>query len=1481
MMRPRNFKNLFCLFLLFFFLTLDAQVKNTNYQIGITTGTFTPEISSKKELEIVNADTFGNTYYKILQFYSIPTETIRKQWEKQGLKLMDYLPGNAYFAAIDASYDLKQIASSIRSVINVDNRFKLEESVFSKGIPTHAIKEGSAELIISYYQGIDGKDISLKLKEIGIKVISLNESVNQINISIKPNRLNELVALPFVQFINAVTTEPVLEGEDYRNTTARSNYLNTGYNGLNYNGSGVTLAVGEGGTLIDEVDAKGRIVLEENSGEPTHHKTIVFRSMAGAGNWDASNRNQAWGANIVSTGSNENYGSLFNSHQVLYTNHSFGWSVSGGYNSRARNHDLLLANYPQHLVLYSAGNSGTSTGYAPYNINSWANITGPSKMNKNMVTVGSLLVNDAKSTGSSNGPMYDGRIAPQIVVEGSEGTSLAAPKATGIFGMLAQVYKDQHSAAVPASSLLRAIVFNTADDIENQGPDFKTGFGRINARRAYDAMTNNQYLSSSISNQQTNQHVIVIPPNTTQVKAMIVWPDVAAAINANPAIVNDLNIVLKDPNNNSYNPWVLDASLPSSDGKLNAVAVRGVDHINTMEQVTVDNPASGNWTLEVSGFNVPSGPQSYFIAYEFLKNEVKLMYPLQGDRMNSKEQYQLKWDSAGNAETFTLEYQLDNGAWVTIATGYDASSRNYTWTAPLVSGVHTIKFRIKKGNLISESGTNYIGQLVENLKITKGCNDVVTLKWSPLNDVTSYKIYRLGAKYMEEVTSNITFNGSSAVLTGQSTTAKEYYTVSPLTGTLEGQKSLTITKEIGDFNCVGINWTGNVSTDWFDAGNWDLGSVPTENNSVGIPSSPPNQPLIANAGAVCLNITIDTGASLSMDNNSAFTLSVGGDWINNGQFNSGIGIVDFVNNNFYQEISGNSKTNFYILKLTKGSVDKVLETTSLIELKAASNPLNITSGTFKLSSASTIKPFTSAAGANLSGLKGLWNNGGIINYDNINWFLNAGLLRISAGIINMGTNANANITYLNNGRLIIENGTLNMTGRFLPNSSTSSGIYSQSGGTLNLKAQGSAAFDLNANTSFTMSGGLITIAKRSSHSNYDMKISSNTRSVSGGTVQIGDDTTPVNQIIRISSLAPIYNLVVNTNNNPTAQIVDDNFTVNNVYINGGSLNANGFNMNVGGNWTNNANFIAGGGAVTFDGVSAQNLAGNATSIFNNLILKNNNGINLSGTVNATINGELTLASGVITTGNNTLIIGANGSVSRTSGHIFGKLQKTIPVGSNVKANFEIGDAVITNYAPVNLTFNSVVTSGSLTANTVDADHPSISNSNLNTGKSVNRYWTLNNLGIVFTNYDATFSFLSSDLDPSTNWNNLICGKFNAPVWSYPTIGNKTASSLQIVNANSFSDFQLSENSGFLNTDNLNKENRDVTIYPNPVLDKLYLSTSKTIEKIEIYSISGGLVKTFDKPQKSIDVKELLEGVYLLKIYIGNSKEILIKKVIKQ
>ncbi|MCF6185776.1 MAG: hypothetical protein L3J56_14350, partial [Bacteroidales bacterium] len=72
-----------------------------------------------------------------------------------------------------------------------------------------------------------------------------------------------------------------------------------------------------------------------------------------------------------------------------------------------------------------------------------------------------------------------------------------------------------------------------------------------------------------------------------------------------------------------------------------------------------------------------------------------------------------------------------------------------------------------------------------------------------------------------------------------------------------------------------INWTGAAGTDWKNTGNWDSGAVPAASDDVVIPNVT-NQPIINNGTgsvAVCNNITIESGASVTIDPNGYMTVA--------------------------------------------------------------------------------------------------------------------------------------------------------------------------------------------------------------------------------------------------------------------------------------------------------------------------------------------------------------------------------------------------------------------------------------------------------------------------------------------------------------------------------------------------------------------------------------------------------------------------------
>jgi len=81
----------------------------------------------------------------------------------------------------------------------------------------------------------------------------------------------------------------------------------------------------------------------------------------------------------------------------------------------------------------------------------------------------------------------------------------------------------------------------------------------------------------------------------------------------------------------------------------------------------------------------------------------------------------------------------------------------------------------------------------------------------------------------------------------------------------------------------------------------------------------------------------------------------------------------------------------------------------------------------------------------------------------------------------------------------------------------------------------------------------------------------------------------------------------------------------------------------------------------------------------------------------------------------------------------------------------------------------------------------------------------------------------------------------------------------------------------LGTEDLSPQAK-VALYPNPVKEVLYFSTSGKVAKAEIYDLNGRLVKTAAVSNNSMNVSSLSKGVYFIILHTdkGTVKEKFIK-----
>ncbi len=553
-------------------------------------------------------------------------------------------------------------------------------------------------------------------------------------------------------------------------------------------GAGQHVSIKEDYYDTADIDLKGRFLPSSNaSANVSNHANFIATIIAGGGNSVYYAKGAAWAANISSVSFQSLFPDADSTYQhknITVQNHSYGTASENEYGLNAVAYDKSAGANPGLLHVFSSGNIGTSAStignYA--GINGFANVTGNFKMAKNVLIVGAVDSFGMVAPLSSRGPAYDGRIKPDLVAFQQNGTSEAAALVSGTALLLQQYYKQLHQQSILPAALARAILINSADDVDAPGPDFRTGFGNLNASKAMSHLKDNHVFAGLVAQGNVQSFTISVPAGVALLKVTLAWNDTASTPLVNKALVNDLDLELTDASENiTWKPWVLNSS--ANLDSLNKGSVRKRDSLNNVEQVTITNPAAGNYRIKTTGYNLPAGLQNFYIAYSWDSADYfKWEHPLKLSVVEAGKSKILHWQNtfSGNG---TLEFNYPGTSlWQLVNATTDLQKGHYYWNVP--DTISQTMLRMKIGNAYFYSDTFLITTL---LKPTTGviCGDSILIYWNKAKNVNSYQVYKLGSKYMEPlqvVTDTFTFISKNLL-------SNPYLAVAPIVNGIVAQKS--------------------------------------------------------------------------------------------------------------------------------------------------------------------------------------------------------------------------------------------------------------------------------------------------------------------------------------------------------------------------------------------------------------------------------------------------------------------------------------------------------------------------------------------------------------------------------------------------------------------------------------------------------------------------------------------------------------------
>ena len=409
---------------------------------------------------------------------------------------------------------------------------------------------------------------------------------------------------------------------------------------LNLGLSGTQMEVGvwdSGVALSSHQEFDVRAKNADQANEVSLHATLVTGNLISAG-VEPNARGVAYGAEALTHDWSRDKIEVAEAaaNGLLLSNHSYGilsdrvpdWYF-GAYIKVSQDWDRIMYNAPHYLMVTAAGNAQKSFDNDAPNFGKTADgfdlLLGFTTTKNGLTVAGANTEIDgngdlkkASVAGySSFGPVDDGRVKPDLAGDGgnilstssatnssyqvSSGTSMAAPGVTGSLLLLQQYHEELFGSYMKAATL-KGLALHTADDVDAKGPDYKMGWGIMNAKAAAEVLQNKDYTTLVNEERLSNGETYTITVNAMEgvpLMASISWTDPASEninrgeLNSTAAaLVNDLDIrITKD--GQTYFPWKLNPA------KANDAATKGDNKVDPFERLEVEQ-ASGTYTITIS-----------------------------------------------------------------------------------------------------------------------------------------------------------------------------------------------------------------------------------------------------------------------------------------------------------------------------------------------------------------------------------------------------------------------------------------------------------------------------------------------------------------------------------------------------------------------------------------------------------------------------------------------------------------------------------------------------------------------------------------------------------------------------------------------------------------------------------------------------------------------------------------------------------------